>query len=157
MSVSGDLAAPDLPSRVDELICYALYSANQAMNRSYQPHLSELGLTYPQYIALVALWEGDGISVGRLCERLFTETSTLTPVLKRLEAQGHIERKRGKQDERQVFVHLTASGRALEAQAPNITNCIVGDTGMPAEKLSDLVTAISAMRDSLLETRKNRT
>lgn len=156
MPVSDDASDPVLPSRVDELICFALYSANTAMNRSYQPHLSPLGLTYPQYITLVALWEGDGITVGRLCERLFTETSTLTPILKRLETQGHIERKRGQKDERQVFIHLTPSGRALEAEAPNITNCIVGDTGTPLDELSDLVTTISAMRDSLLKSKQER-
>ena len=101
MSNLDDLDEPVLPKRAEELICFALYSASHAMNRSYQPHLSALALTYPQYIALVGLWEGDGITVGQLCERLFTETSTLTPVLKRLEKQGHIERRRGKHDERQ--------------------------------------------------------
>ena len=88
MPSTADIVDLELPKRAEDLICFALYSANQAMNRSYQPHLSALGLTYPQYIALVGLWEGDGITVGQLCERLFTETSTLTPVLKRLEKRG---------------------------------------------------------------------
>lgn len=156
MSILDDLPTPALPSRAEELICFALYSANHSMTRSYQPHLSALGLTYPQYIALVGLWEGDGITVGQLCDRLFTETSTLTPILKRLEQQGHVERRRGERDERQVILHLTASGRALENEAPNITNCIVTDTGVPLDKLSELVGAIGAMRDSLLENRKSK-
>ncbi len=155
MSNSEVLDEPALPTRAHELICFALYSANHAMNRSYQPHLRPLGLTYPQYIALVGLWEGDGITVGQLCQRLFTETSTLTPVLKRLEKQGHIVRKRGERDERQVFLHLTESGRALEAQAPGITHCIVNDTGVPLERLSELVDALGEMRDSLLKTRSS--
>lgn len=153
MSNTEDLIAPNLPNRADELICFALYSANHAMNRSYQPHLRSLGLTYPQYIALVGLWEGDGITVGRLCERLLTETSTLTPVLKRLEKQGLIERRRGERDERQVFLHLTESGKALEAKAPGITHCIVNDTGVPLERLSELVAILSEMRDTLLKNR----
>lgn len=136
--------------KVEELICFALYSANHAMNRAYKPHLTALGLTYPQYIALTALWEKDGITVGTLCERLMIETSTVTPVLKRLESQGHIERRRSTTDERQVFIHLTESGRDLQAMAPSITACIVDDTGVSPAKLATLVHAISAMRDSLL-------
>ncbi|MCP5084280.1 MAG: MarR family transcriptional regulator [Alphaproteobacteria bacterium] len=156
MSSSDDASDLELPSRAEVLICFALYSANHAMNRSYQPHLSVLGLTYPQYIALVGLWEGDGITVGQLCKRLFAETSTLTPVLKRLEKLGHVERRRGRQDERQVFLYLTPSGRALEKEAPNITDCIIADTGVQLDKLSDLVVAIGAMRDSLLKNRNSR-
>ena len=156
MANSNTLAEPDLPKRAEDLICFALYSANQAMNRSYQPHLSALGLTYPQYIALVGLWEGDGITVGKLCERLFMETSTLTPILKRLEKQGHIERRRGTRDERQVFLHLTESGRALEAKAPGITHCIINDTGAGLEELGELVVALGAMRDSLAKSRNSR-
>ncbi len=156
MTNSDELPDRELPSRAEELICFALYSANHAMNRSYQPHLSVLGLTYPQYIALVGLWEGDGITVGQLCTRLYTETSTLTPVLKRLEKLGHIERRRGKQDERQVFLHLTSTGRALESEAPKITDCIVTDTGVQLDRLSELVAAIGAMRDSLLKNRNSQ-
>lgn len=156
MANSDTMAETDLPTRAEDLICFALYSANQAMNRSYQPHLSALDLTYPQYIALVGLWEGDGITVGALCERLFMETSTLTPILKRLEKQGHIERKRGTRDERQVFLHLTDQGRALKAKAPDITHCIINDTGAGLAELGELVLALGAMRDSLAKARKAR-
>lgn len=153
MTELKEKADAELPGRVEELICFALYSANSAMNRSYKPLLTALGLTYPQYIALVALWEKDGVTVGALCDRLMTETNTLTPILKRLEKMGHIERRRGRDDERQVYIHLTASGRALKTEAPAITDCIVKDTGVSLDKLSDLVGAISAMRDSLLDNR----
>ena len=134
---------------VEELICFALYSANHAMNKAYKPHLTALGLTYPQYIVLTALWDRDGITVGALCDRLLMETSTITPVLKRLEVQGHVTRRRGMEDERQVFVHLTQSGRALQAMAPKITACIIDDTGVPRAKLERLVRDISRMRDHL--------
>jgi DNA-binding MarR family transcriptional regulator len=140
----------DAGVKVEDLICFALYSANHAMNRAYKPHLTALGLTYPQYIALTVLWEKDGITVGAMCDRLMVETSTATPVLKRLESLGHIERRRGTTDERQVFIHLTASGRSLQAMAPKITACIVDETGVPPKKLANLVRKIGVMRDNLL-------
>lgn len=149
MSVLKKAKPDDMPDTVEELICFALYSANSAMNRAYKPHLSKLGLTYPQYIALTALWEHDGVTVGQLCEKMQTETSTLTPVLKRLETQGHLVRKRGETDERQVFVHLTRSGNALRAKAPQVTACIIEETGLPPQTLPDLIRAIHAMRDNL--------
>ncbi len=144
----------DLPERAEELICFALYSANHAMNRSYKPHLAALGLTYPQYITLVSLWQKDGVTVGSLCAQLMMETNTLTPLLKRLERLGHIERRRDGQDERQVFIYLTASGRALKAKAPTITDCIINDTGVPLEQLGELVRTLSSMRDHLIDTRE---
>ncbi|MFK8035445.1 MAG: MarR family winged helix-turn-helix transcriptional regulator [Hyphomicrobiales bacterium] len=144
----------EVPDKINELICFALYSANSAMNRAYKPYLSALGLTYPQYLALTTLWETDGVTVGTLCEKMQTETSTLTPLLKRLETQGHIKRKRGEQDERQVFIHLTESGQDLQAQAPKITACIVEETGLPATELPDLVRLIQEVRDNLSSKQK---
>lgn len=144
----------EVPDKINELICFALYSANSAMNRAYKPYLSALGLTYPQYLALTTLWESDGVTVGTLCEKMQTETSTLTPLLKRLEAQGHIKRKRGEQDERQVFIHLTESGQDLQAHAPQITACIVEETGLPATELPDLVRLIQEVRDNLSSKQK---
>ena len=149
MSKSMKTKTDGLPSKVDELVCFALYSANSAMNRAYKPYLSALGLTYPQYIALATLWEKDAVTVGTLCNNMQTETSTLTPLLKRLEAQGHIKRLRGERDERQVFIHLTASGKALQAHAPQITACIVEETGMPTAKLPELIRLIQELRDNL--------
>ncbi len=137
---------------LQDLICFALHSANHAMNRAYQPHLSALGLTYPQYITLTALWDEDGISVGALCEQLMTETNTLTPILKRLEKQGHVERRRSERDERKVLVHLTRSGRALQSEAPRITACIIDETGLPQDQLDTLIDTIAKLRDNLKKT-----
>lgn len=140
----------DLPVRAEDLICFTIYSAGHAFNRAYHPMLKELGLTYPQYIALTALWEKDGIKVGELGARLRLESSTLTPLLKRLEKLGHVQRKRGQSDERQVFIFLTKSGRELKKAAPEITRCIVEATGVELEKLDELVKSISDLRDNLL-------
>ncbi len=141
-------ATDELPTRIEELICFALYSASNAMNRTYRPHLSPLGLTYPQYIALTVLWEKDGVTVGALCDRMMTETSTLTPLLKRLEKRGYLERKRSSEDERQVLVHLTHAGRQLQSEAPEITRCVIDSTKIPPAKLAELVQTISRMRDN---------
>lgn len=141
--------ADNTPVRIEDLICFAIYSANHAMNRAYGPHLAEMGLTYPQYIALTALWEKDGVSVGTLCQRLLVETNTLTPVLKRLEKLGLVTRQRGDKDERVVLVHLTESGRKLRQKAPKITACITESTGLPAKDLEQLVRTIGSVRDNL--------
>ena len=140
-----------MPDRVEDLICFALYSANNTMNRAYKPLLAELGLTYPQYITLTALWQEDKITVGSLCEQLLIETNTLTPVLKRLESQGHIKRIRDKKDERRVFIQLTASGKALKAKTPKITECIVGGTQLPLPELSQLVETIKELRGNMMK------
>lgn len=141
----------DVPTHVDDLICFALHSTTHAMNRAYKPFLSKIGLTYPQYTALVALWEGDGVTVSTLCDRLMTETGTLTPILKRLEQQGHVTRNRAKDDERKVFIHLTESGDALRHQAPDITRCVMSSTGLPSNELSKLVETLARMREHLGE------
>lgn len=154
MSNSSDikpeiLENEELPTKVHDLICFALYSANNAMNRSYKPHLKALGLTYPQYIALVALWESDGVSVGQLCGKLMLETSTLTPVLQRLEKLGHIVRKRSEVDERKVFLQLTKSGKALQEKSAAITGCIIDSTSLPLLVLDELVATLATLRDSM--------
>lgn len=106
--------------KLDNFICFALYSANHAMNRLYKPMLDELNLTYPQYLVMVTLWEEDGQTVGGIGEKLFLESSTLTPLLKRLEAAGFIQRTRSKEDERQVLIRLTSEGTALKTKAAAI-------------------------------------
>lgn len=146
---SNKFEGVELPTKVHDLICFALYSANSAMNRSYKPHLKALGLTYPQYITLVALWESDGVSVGQLCEKLMLETSTLTPVLQRLEKLGHIVRKRSEADERKVFLHLTKSGKALQEKSASITGCIIDSTSLPLPVLDELVATLTTLRDSM--------
>lgn len=139
----------NLPERPEDMICFAVYAASHALTRAYQPMLRALGLTYPQYIALTVLWEDDEQTVGAMSKRLGIDTSTLTPLLKRLEAAGHIERRRGKEDERRVFVTLTDNGRALKTEAPEITRCIIGSTGMELAELDQLVATLTRMRENV--------
>jgi DNA-binding MarR family transcriptional regulator len=112
--------APRDPLALDEQLCFALYHASRALTRTYAPLLEPLGLTYPQYLVLLVLWERDGGAVKQIGERLALDSGTLTPLLKRLEHQGLIERRRGDDDERVVRIHLTAAGRALRARAKKI-------------------------------------
>ena len=139
----------ELPKSVEEMICFTIYSAGHAFSRAYGPLLKELNLTYPQYITLMVLWDEDGLSVGELCERLRLETSTLTPLLKRLEKLGHVARNRAKDDERQVVVSLTRSGRSLQKHAAGITKCIVDATGYDHKTLNALVGKIAKLRDTM--------
>jgi DNA-binding MarR family transcriptional regulator len=108
------------PLQLDDQLCFALYSASRAVTRAYAPLLQPLGLTYPQYLVLLVLWQRDGASVKQLGERLALDSGTLTPLLQRLESQGLVERRRGGDDERVVRIHLTAAGRALRSKARKI-------------------------------------
>lgn len=109
--------------RLDNQLCFLLYAASRRMTQLYRPLLAELGLTYPQYLVMLVLWEdeqGEGVSVSHVCKRLKLDTGTVTPLLKRLEEQGQLVRRRSSGDERVVRVYLTESGRALEAQAAEV-------------------------------------
>lgn len=141
----------DLPTHADELFCFSVYSAAHVINRAYTPLLKPLGLTYPQYITLTLLWELDGQSVGQLARRLRMESSTLTPLLKRLEKLGFVSRQRGDKDERQVFVHLSDTGIGLQKHAPRITECLISGTGLKIEKLEELVATLSQLTENLAE------
>lgn len=136
---------------LSDLLCFAIYSANLAYGRTYKPLLDELGLTYPQYIALVALYEEDGITVGRLGEKLFLESNTLTPLLKRLEAMGLVTRRRDPQDERQVRLSLTPEGRALRETAFGFWDRLVASSGVTADEAARLRDEIAKVRDNLLK------
>jgi MarR family transcriptional regulator, organic hydroperoxide resistance regulator len=103
--------------RLDDQLCFALHAASRAMTGAYQPLLEELGVTYPQYLVLMALWEEDGARVSRIGERLYLDSATLTPLLKRLESRGLVERRRSRVDERVVEVFLTPEGKRLEQRA----------------------------------------
>lgn len=103
--------------RLDEQLCFALYAASRAVTQTYQPYLSQLELTYPQYLVMLVLWEQDGLTVKNIGEKLLLDSGTLTPLLKRLEAIGYVSRKRSLQDERQVLVYLSEAGKALRQQA----------------------------------------
>ena len=133
----------------EDKICFALYSATHAMQRIYQPLLGPLGLTYPQYLVLTCLWDQDGCTVGALGRSLALESNTLTPLLKRMEAQGLLTRARRSDDERQVQISLTDKGRALQAEADPITRCIFDACGLPLQDLTALRDQISGLRDRL--------
>src|SRR6185295_6171992 len=117
--------------RLADFLCFAIYSANLAFGRAYKPILEQLGLTYPQYITIVALWEEDNQTVSSLGEKLFLESNTLTPLLKKLEAMGYVRRQRSAADERQVVVSLTDAGR--RAREKIASTSLVKATGLNAE------------------------
>ena len=137
------------PLNLDNFLCFALYSASHAFNRAYKPLLDQLGLTYPQYLVMVALWDQDGQTVGSLGGKLFLESSTLTPLLKRLEASGHVRRARNPADERQVRLFLTEQGRALRERAIGIPGCIFEATGEHADALVRLKEGLDRLRENL--------
>ena len=106
--------------RLDQQLCFALYNASRAITRAYAPLLEPLGLTYPQYLVLLALWQEDGLPVKQLGDRLGLDSGTLTPLLQRLEKSGFVARVRDKGDQRVVRIHLTADGRALKQRARKV-------------------------------------
>jgi DNA-binding MarR family transcriptional regulator len=136
---------------LEDLLCFAVYSAGHAFSRVYQPLLAKLGLTYPQYLVMVSLWAKDDQTVGELGEPLFLESSTLTPLLKRLEATGYVARSRDPSDERQVRIRLTNQGRALHRKAREIPRCILEATGLSLTDLRRLHRQIAALRQNLLQ------
>ena len=140
--------------RLEDFMCLAVYSANLAFGRAYKPILEKLGLTYTQYIAIVALWEQDNQTVGGLGEKLFLESNTLTPILKKLEELGYLQRKRDPADERQVIVHLTEAGRRLREKG--LCMNLVKETGLPPEDFRKLQKAVVTLRDNLAKVAKNR-
>ena len=135
--------------QLDNQLCFALYSASLAMTKLYQPLLAELGLTYPQYLAMLVLWERDGLMVSELGDRLFLDSGTLTPLLKRLETAGLIARIRALDDERRVHVTLTATGRKLRARAEKIPACIAEAVQCPLPDLISLTRQVQALRQRL--------
>ena len=134
---------------VDDMLCFAAYSANLAFNRFYKPLLDRMGLTYPQYLAMALLWRDDGQTVGQLGERLFLESNTLTPLIKRLEAAGLVTRTRDKADERVVRVSLTEAGRALAVEAACLPQSVQNATEMTPETMMGLRDGLKVLRDQL--------
>ncbi|MDD5324810.1 MAG: MarR family transcriptional regulator [Polaromonas sp.] len=139
----------DAMLQLDHQLCFALYSASLAMTKIYKPLLNEIGLTYPQYLAMLVLWEQDGLMVSELGTRLFLDSGTLTPLLKRLESAGLISRVRDAQDERRVHVTLTTAGRKLKSRAAKIPDCIISATQYPVAELVALTTQVQALRQRL--------
>lgn len=146
----SDMSSTDDTLRLDDFLCFAVYSANHAFNRVYKPMLDRLGLTYPQYIAMVTLWSEEGLTVGQIGDRVLLETNTLTPLLKRLEAAGLVRRVRDAADERQVRVHLTEKGRALRHEAERVPAEMGVCLDHDSKELRALTGDLSRLRDRLL-------
>ena len=140
--------------RLADFLCFAVYSANLAYGRAYKPLLDELGLTYTQYITIVALWEENDQTVGSLGEKLFLESNTLTPILKKLEEMGYVQRQRDPRDERQVLVGLTDAGRRLRERAMGIS--LVAASGLAPEDFRRLQQGVVTLRDNLIRATRNR-
>ena len=141
--------AADQLLRLDNQICFAVYSAAHAFNRVYKPLLDRLGLTYPQYLVMLVLWEGDGVPVKEIGERLFLDSGTLTPLLKRMERAGLIKRTRSTEDERQVLIDLTAQGQALKDKARTVPPSILAASECSVTELLAMKNEIVALRDRL--------
>ncbi|MBB5403915.1 MarR family winged helix-turn-helix transcriptional regulator [Paraburkholderia sp. BR13439] len=140
---------PALPFTLDEQLCFALYSTSLAMTKAYKPLLERLGLTYPQYLAMLVLWETDDVTVKDMATRLNLDPATVTPLLKRLEAQGLVERARGTDDERLVYIRLTGAGKALKRQARDVPGEILCATQQSPDFLLRLRDDLTRLRTTL--------
>lgn len=136
--------------RLANQLCFALYSASLAMGKVYRPLLAELGLTYPQYVVMLALWECDGLSIGELGEQVALDSGTLTPLLKRLQALGLVDRTRSAADERQVLITLTRRGAELQARAGGVHDQVACATACSARERQSLTAALQTLRGALL-------
>jgi DNA-binding MarR family transcriptional regulator len=136
---------PDL----DDFLCFAVHATGFAFNRIYRKPLAKLGLTYPQFLVMAALWGEDGVSVGGLGDRLALDTSTLTPLLKRLEGMGLVERRRAQEDERRVIVSLTPKGSAMRDEVGGIMRCVFDAADLSPEAFVKLTRDIQALRRNL--------
>lgn len=139
------LPAPDL----DDFLCFSIYSTGHAFNRVYRRQLERVGLTYPQYLVMVALWSQDNVTIGHIGNRLFMDSSTLTPMIKRMEAMGLLSRTRDPADERRVLVALTDRGRAVQREAGDIMRHVADATGMGNDGTAALRREILALRRRL--------
>lgn len=135
--------------QLDRQLCFALYSSSLAMTKLYKPLLAPLGLTYPQYLVMLVLWEADGIHVSQLGQRLSLDSGTLTPLLKRLELLGHLERRRATDDERRVDLFLTPAGRKLRAQALDIPEQLACASACELDELVTLTQRLHGLRAQL--------
>ncbi len=135
--------------KLDHQLCFALYSSSLAMTKLYKPLLEPLGLTYPQYLVMLVLWEADGVAVSDLGARLTLDSGTLTPLLKRLEAAGLVQRQRDRADERRVLVSLTAAGRALKSRAAQVPPQVFCAANCSLDELASLTRRLKALRDEI--------
>jgi DNA-binding MarR family transcriptional regulator len=135
---------------LENQLCFALYSASLAMTKTYKPLLDKIGLTYPQYLVMLVLWQEEDLLVKSIGEKLFLDSGTLTPLLKRLEASGLILRTRDLQDERQVRITLTKEGRSLKRRAQDIPAQVLCASGQPVDALVSLRSQLALIRDDLV-------
>ena len=137
------------PLKLDSMLCFAVYAAEHAFTRFYKPRLEALELTYPQYLVFLVLWETDGITVKALGDKLFLDSGTITPLVKRLEARGLVRRERDKQDERQVRIYLTEEGRALREKALAVPLAVGKALGGDGEAAGMLRESLHRLREQL--------
>ena len=135
--------------RLDNQLCFAIYSTSLAMTRLYKPMLDQLELTYPQYLVMLVLWEQDGLMVSELGQRLSLDSGTLTPLLKRLEASGYVSRIRDARDERRVHISLTAAGRRLKTRAAKVPACLMAASQCSVDELVSLTQQVQQLRDRI--------
>ncbi|AMB74101.1 MULTISPECIES: MarR family winged helix-turn-helix transcriptional regulator [Pantoea] len=138
------------PLLLDQQLCFALYSANLAMHKVYRKLLTQMDITYPQYLVMLVLWQQDSLTVSEIGERLFLDSATLTPLLKRLENAGLLNRQRSRQDERQVVVSLTDAGRSLRQQAESIPDEIQCASDCSEDEMNSLKLQLNQLRDKLM-------
>ncbi len=138
--------------RLDKQLCFRLYTASRLIMQAYTPLLSKLGLTYPQYLVMMVLWEKDGQPVNDIAKRLYLETNTVTPLLKRMETEGFVERLRDEADGRKVLVRLTAAGRALEAAASSVPEGLAGALSPCRSLTPNAATGLFSTLDDIIET-----
>lgn len=139
------------PVPMEDQLCFTVYSTGMAIQRAYKPLLDALGVTYPQYLVMNVLWSRDGRTVGEIADELALEPSTMTPLLKRLEAAGLVTRARNPQNERQVVVALTPGGRALKARAGCLGEALLERSGSSPAELGELNTRLKDLRDAIYE------
>lgn len=147
--MNADTKAPCDELLLNNQVCFALHSTSLLMTKVYKPLLQALGLTYPQYLAMLVLWERDGLTVGEISNRLLTDPGSLTPLLKRLESEGLLKRTRSREDERVVLVQLTDKGHALHEDAKRVPQCILQASGRSLERLQQLQAELLDLRASL--------
>ena len=138
--------------KLEDQLCFALYTTSNALTRFYRPHLGRLGLTYPQYLVMLALWDEDDLAVKDLGARLGLDSGTMTPLLKRLESAGLVRRARDARDERRVVISLSEVGRDLAARAAHLPTLIATSTGLSAAEVGALIKQLEGVRRSLQAT-----
>lgn len=143
--------APGDPLPLDAQLCFSLYSTTIAINRLYKPMLDSLGVTYPQYLVLSTLWEEEGQTISAIADRLALEPSTITPLMKRLEAAGFVSRQRNPEDERQVQVFLTAKGKGLRQQTTCLTDALLAGSKLSVPEMIALNEQIRTLRAALVD------